>query len=99
MIKLVEICEIANAVRAPNHKYTLREIYVNPKHVISLKEELNYKQKLKEGTLPENLNLKQQFTRVTLDKGHTGLEVVVVGSPDIINSKLNGDTTHRVLKG
>jgi hypothetical protein len=91
MIKLIEICESLRAANASQKSYTLREIYVNPKHVISLREETAYKQKLVEGVLPGDLDSRQSFTRVTLDKGHSGLDVVVVGSPGIIESKLNGN--------
>jgi len=89
MIKLVEICESLNAAVASQKSYILREIYVNPKHIISLREENSYKQKLAEGKLPNNLDSRQCFTRVTLDKGHTGLDVVVVGAPSLIESKLS----------
>lgn len=89
MIKLVEICESFNTTSASQKSYILREIYVNPKHIISLREEASYKQKLVEGTLPDNLDSRQSFTRLTLDKGHSGLDVVVVGSPGAIESKLN----------
>ena len=89
MIKLVEICESLSAAVEPQKSYILREIYVNPKHVISLREENSYKQKLAEGKLPDKLDSRQCFTRVTLDKGHSGLDVVVVGAPSLIESKLN----------
>jgi len=98
MIKLVEICEIINPAKSSDHRYALREIYVNPKHVVSLKEESKYKQKLNEGMLPEGLDARQQFTRVTLDKGNTGLEVIVIGAPGVVNSILKGGE-QRVLKG
>ena len=37
MIKLVEVCETSDK------RYSLREIYVNPKHVVSLREDSKYK--------------------------------------------------------
>ena len=91
MIKLIEVCESLRAASTSQKSYTLREIYVNPKHVISLREENSYKQKLAEGKLPDDLDARQSFTRVTLDKGHTGLDVIVVGAPGVVESKLNGD--------
>ena len=43
MIKLIEVFKL------PQHnQYTLREIYVNPKHVVALREEVSFKQKLME---------------------------------------------------
>jgi hypothetical protein len=96
MIKLVEVCEILNT--NSTKQYILREVYVNPKHVVSLREEVGYQKKLHEGLLPENLDSRQQFTRVTLDKGQSGLEVVVIGAPHLVDNKLNGGEK-RVLKG
>jgi len=90
MIQLIEVCELLKASKNSTQKYTLREIYVNPKHVISLREDDNFKRKLHEGVLPDNLTDSHNFTRVTLDKGQTGLELVVIGAPHIIEMKLKG---------
>jgi hypothetical protein len=97
MIKLMEICELINASNSFKQKFTLREIYINPKHVVSLREETNYQQKLIEGELPRNLDDRQQFTRLVINRGQTGLEVVVIGSPDVVYEKIKGGK--RVLKG
>lgn len=97
MIKLVEVCETSSASDNTNKRYSLREIYVNPKHVVSLRSEPKYRQKLHEGVLPEALDSRQEFTRLTLDKGNTGIEVVVVGDPNLVNGKLKGGKD--VLKG
>ena len=88
MIKLIEVCEVSNASNSLQRSYTLREVYVNPKHVVSLREENSYKQKLMEGEMPKDLDLRQGFTRVTLDRGQTGLDIVVIGLPGIIEAKL-----------
>lgn len=100
MVKFVEICKLLNASSEKNRqRFTLREIYVNPKHVIALREDEAFKQRLAEGTLPSDLDTRQQFTKLTLDRGQSGLEIVVVGSPSTIESKLNIATTRTVLKG
>jgi len=94
MIKLVEVFKMPHQ----NH-YTLREIYVNPKHIVALREEANFKQKLTEGQLPENLDARQEFTRLTLDRGQSGLDVVVVGSPYVIENKMHSADERQLLKG
>jgi len=91
MVRLIEVCEKVSASNSSQKFYTLREIYVNPKHVVSLREESSFKQKLAEGTMPEGLDSRQGFTRVTLDRGQTGLDVIVVGQPNIVETKLKGD--------
>tara|TARA_R100001244_G_scaffold54069_1_gene46830 strand:- start:228 stop:524 length:297 start_codon:yes stop_codon:yes gene_type:complete len=90
MIQLIEVCELLKANKSSAQQYTLRDIYINPKHVISLREDDNFKRKLNEGILPGTLKDTHTFTRVTLDKGQTGLELVVVGPPHIIEMKLKG---------
>ena len=91
MVQLVEICELSKANKNAVQSYTLREIYINPKHVVSLREDDNFKRKLNEGTLPAELDNSHRFTRVVLDKGHTGAEIVVVGGPTAIQEKMNGE--------
>lgn len=83
MIKLVEIVKDSGS-------YNLREIFVNPKHVVCLREDALVKQHLAEGKLPEELDARQRFTKMTVDNGFNGTEFVVIGSPAIIETKLNG---------
>tara|TARA_R110000824_G_scaffold1643_8_gene8174 strand:+ start:1149 stop:1445 length:297 start_codon:yes stop_codon:yes gene_type:complete len=91
MVKLVEVCETVSASNSSQRTFALREVYVNPKHVVSLREEPAYSQKLAEGKLPEGLDIRQGFTRITLDRGQTGLDIVVVGQPKVVETKLNAD--------
>mgnify|MGYP005825050293 CR=1 FL=1 len=92
MIKLIEVFKL------PQHnQYTLREIYVNPKHVVALREEVSFKQKLVEGQLPDDLDSRQDFTRLTLDRGQSGLDVVVIGAPHIIENKIHGTNEKQLL--
>ena len=44
--------------------------------------------RLNEGSLPEGVDSRQRFTKVTLDRGQTGLELVVVGDPSQVKEKL-----------
>tara|TARA_R110000824_G_scaffold134691_7_gene297738 strand:+ start:7856 stop:8140 length:285 start_codon:yes stop_codon:yes gene_type:complete len=88
MIKLVEI------VQNYKQSYSLREIYINPNHVVFLREDSVLKTRLDEGSegIPEGLDTRQSFTRIQVHNGTTGSEFIVVGSPKLIESKLNGDT-------
>jgi hypothetical protein len=84
MRKLVEV--IQNSATSRN--YSLREIFVNPEFVVSLVPDVNTKKLLSEGRLPEGLDSAVEFTRVTVHKGASGLEMVVVGDTTTIKSKL-----------
>lgn len=78
--------------------YTLREVTVNPNHVICLREDSSIKSRLDEGRLPEGLDTRQSFTKVILDRGQSGLELTVVGTPHQISEKLRV-STRELLRG
>lgn len=78
--------------------YTLREVTINPQHVICLREDSTMPNRLTEGSLPEGIDQRQRFTKVILDKGQSGLELVVVGSPNQISEKLK-ISTRKMLMG
>lgn len=70
-------------------KFTLREVSVNPQHVICLREDQTMVNRLNEGSLPSGLDTRQRFTKITLDRGQSGLELVIVGTPHQVREKLN----------
>tara|TARA_R100000030_G_scaffold99061_1_gene89699 strand:- start:417 stop:674 length:258 start_codon:yes stop_codon:yes gene_type:complete len=77
--------------------YTLREVFINPEHVVMIREEGRMQQLKEQGALPENLNEGHRFTKLTINRGHTGTEIVVVGAPDIIEKSLN--QTKKLIRG
>jgi len=97
MIQLVEVCELSTASKNSQQRFTLREVYINPKHVISLREDVRFKEKLNEGVLPSGLDERQKFTRVAIDKGNAGQEIVVVGPPSAIEAKIKGGASELLL--
>jgi|TARA_R110000824_G_scaffold386041_1_gene580500 hypothetical protein len=90
MIRLVEVVKQFD-------RFDLREVFVNPRHVVSLREDGQARQALTEGRLPEGLDPRQDFTKLTLDKGTVGLELTIVGSPSVVESKLKSQK--QVLNG
>ena len=96
MKKLVEV--IQNS--ATSKTYSLREVFVNPEFVVSLVPDINTKRLLSEGRLPEGMDDSMEFTRVTVHKGASGLEMVVVGDASSVRSKLFSlQPTSTLLKG
>lgn len=87
MIKLIEI------VQTNVSDYSLREVYVNPSHVVYLREDTLMRTKLHEGknNFPEGLDRRQSFTKLQVHNGTTGTEFIVMGAPNLVESKLNGD--------
>ena len=88
IIKLVEVTSDKGGTYL-NQKYKLKEIFVNPKHIVALREDNDMRVNMNEGTLPEGINPQMGFTRLYLDRGQHGLDVTVVGNPDTVREKLN----------
>jgi len=86
VVKLVEISRELNI--SENKDYKLREVYINPEHVVFMREDHNAKRLLKERRLPGDLDERQRFTRIVLNKGASGQELVVVGNPEMTEQKL-----------
>lgn len=95
LVKLTEVCH--NSTLTTQQDYTLREIFVNPEHVVMIREEARMRQLNEQGALPADLADTHQFTKLTINRGHTGTEIVVVGAPSIIESTLNQQKT--LLRG
>jgi len=87
LVKLTEVCH--NTALTTQQDYTLREVFVNPEHVVMIREESRMKKLNEQGLLPEGLDKKHQFTKLTINRGQTGTEIVVVGSPKIVETTLN----------
>ena len=77
--------------------FTLREITINPQHVICLREDSSMSSQMNEGVLPQGLDNRQRFTKVILDKGQSGLELTVVGAPSQISEKLKISTRQMLM--
>ena len=75
IVKLVEVFENKKFTQE-DKKYSVREVFVNPDHVVCLRSEPNYGKLLQEGILPEGLDNRQEFTRVHMSRGQL---VIVTG--------------------
>jgi len=87
LIKLTEVCH--NTTLTTQQNYTLREVFINPEHVVMIREESRMQQLNEQGRLPDSLRPEHKFTKLTINRGHTGTEIIVVGAPDLVESTLN----------
>jgi len=96
LVRLTEVC--ANgAVTTPN-SYMLREVFINPEHVIMIREEKRIQELNERGMLSDGLDANHRFSKLTINRGHTGTEIVVVGAPDLVETKLQ-KTSKQLLRG
>jgi hypothetical protein len=92
LIRLTEAVE-----NTGNNTYGLREISINPTHVIAIRPDGEARRALSENRMPQGLSQSTDFCRVYLNTGGSGLSVLVVGSQDILEGKLKSSRT--LLKG
>ena len=95
LIRLTEVHH--NTTLTTKSEYTLREVFVNPEHVVMVREEHQIRNLNEQGMLTEGLDKKHRFSKLTIDKGTTGTDIVVIGDPVEIESALNKRSY--VLKG
>jgi hypothetical protein len=94
-VQLVEIFDKNEGNTERGQTYSVRTIYINPDHVVCIRESYDMLGLLSEGRLPQELDKRQEFTTLSLNKGTYGQDVVVIGSVNEIHKKLN--TNHRQL--
>ena len=103
LIKLVEIHKNNSYTSLkegrPSHEtgYTLKEVYVNPEHVVFMREDNEMLTKISKTQLFEQLHPQQEFTTLRINTGHSGVSVTVVGCLTTIQEKLN--FKKQLLKG
>jgi hypothetical protein len=95
LVKLTEVC--GTGAVTTGRRYSLREVFVNPEHVVMVREEHQMKSLNEQGMLTEGLNKDHRFSKITIDKGTTGTEIVVIGDPNTVETVLN--KRDYVLKG
>ena len=96
LVKLTEIC--GTGAVSSGRKYSLREVFVNPEHVVMIREEHRLRELNERGIINENLNNNHRFSKLTINRGQSGTDIVVVGAPDLVETKLQR-TAKQLLRG
>ena len=68
--------------------YTLESVYINPKHIVLLKENKQCRDALTEGKINLPIDKHAEFTTIFISENSSTKEIVVVGSPSSVESKL-----------
>ena len=96
LVKLTEVCN--NAAVTSRQQYTLRDIFVNPEHVVMIREERRLRELNENGDVMTGLDTNHRFSKLTINRGTTGTEIVVIGAPEIIETQLKS-SRKVLLKG
>jgi len=87
LVKLTEVC--TNGAVTTRQNYMLREVFVNPQHVIMIREDKMIQELNERGLVSDGLDPTHRFSKLTINRGHTGTDIVVVGEPTVIETELN----------
>jgi hypothetical protein len=95
MVKLTEIYQ-----ESMSTKVCVREVYINPNHVVMVREDMNFGRYLQEGKLNElGVNPAMRFTRISVRNSGTGnYEIVAFGDTESVYEKIRS-TQKSLLKG
>lgn len=100
LIKMVEIYEDTSQGLQSRDRHSLREVVINSEHVITIRDNPALAEKLHKDLLPEGLDPRQEFTKLTMSGGQSSLTINVVGDLDtvseiILTSSLHGMADHK----
>lgn len=104
MIRFIEIVNNSDTDRRQEKTrvpaYSLSELWINDKYVISIKEALIPLRLLREGYLPPDLSENHKFTLVTINNGNTTQTHTVIGDPSDVARQLKlSSGKNQLLKG
>ena len=97
LVKLMEVSN--NGAVTTNKVYSLREVFVNPEHVVMIREEKRMKRLNEAGEVADGLDKNHKFSKITINRGQVGTEIIVVGSPEIIEKTLKDKNSKTLLRG
>jgi hypothetical protein len=95
LVKLTEVCN--NGAVTTNKYYSLREVFINPEHVVMIREEKRIKELNENGRVAPGLDGAHQFSKLTINRGQAGTEIIVVGSPETVEDALKNNK--KLLRG
>ena len=93
LVKLIEIYNkrtFASNTDGKVEEYSLREVFVNPEHVVCLRENDTLKTRLSETDLGKEIHPAEGFTKLYINRGQSGIDLDVVGDLNAVQNKLRG---------
>ena len=93
LVRLIEVYNkrtYASSGSGKTEEFSLREVLVNPEHVVCIRENNSLKTRLLETELGQEIHPAEGFTKIYINRGQVGLDLDVVGDLSSIQSKLLG---------
>ena len=98
LVKLIEVYNkktFASSAGGKVEEFSLREVFVNPEHIVCMRENNSLKTRLSETTLGQGIHSAEGFTKLYINRGQSGIDLDVVGDLNAIQNKLRGGNHER----
>ena len=91
LVKLTEVYGSSTTASYLSGKktYALREIYINPEHIVVIREEIGTRKLNETGQISSELDKNNRFSKITVNRGSGNTDFVVVGAPEHVGQTLN----------
>jgi hypothetical protein len=96
VIKLVEVYREKKL--GASNIFTVREVYINPAHIVCMYDDPSMIRNLREGYLPDTLDQRQAFTRLHLNQGQSVTQMTVIGNVGATSEKLGLASKKQLLQ-
>jgi|TARA_B100000131_G_C18094795_1_gene603590 hypothetical protein len=96
LVKLTEVC--SNGAVTSQQNFMLREVFINPDQVVMIREDFRVRELNENGLITEGLNANHRFSKLTINRGQSGTEVIVVGAPAAVEEALK-ESSRQLLRG
>ena len=91
LVKLIEIYNkrtFASNSDGKIEEFCLREIFINPKHVVCIRENDSLRARVVDAKLGKKIHESGSYTKIYINRGQTGLDLDVVGDLVTVYDKL-----------
>lgn len=96
LVKLTEVRQ-KNSLTTSKQEFDLQDIFINPEHVVMIREDSRLARLNEDNSLMPGMDSDHKFTKLTINRGQTGTEIIVVGAPHIVEKKLQQN--HGLIRG
>ncbi len=97
--QVVRFVEIVQNNSSTGSRYFLQEVFINPNHIVYIRNASGLKQALTEGQMPADLDSRQEFSTIHLSRGTSGVDINVIGTPGAVREKLGIGAQQELLRG
>jgi hypothetical protein len=95
--QIVKFVEVITNKSAAGSSYKLQEVFINPTHIVYIRNEPHIKSLLMTEGSGLGLDPRQEYSVIHLSRGSAGLDITVVGNVGSINEKIQKTASELLL--